>query len=188
MSETPYAFAATTKVSPDLYVEDRGYPCRVERGTEAFSIVDAEFGRILSPGQTATRMEDGSWTVQDGFPMLEDFRARRLSDLHDAWLKAEADGTVQSSAGFVIDADERANRDISGLVTAMEASGVSSTTFCGADNSFHVVSLAQLKAMQLEVIAHAQALYERKWMLRTALEQAQTLEAVQAVKISFGDL
>lgn len=188
MPDNAYAFAVTTKVNDGLYIEDRGYPCRVERGSAAFAIVDAELGKLLSPGQTASRLEDGSWDVQEGFPMLEELRSRRLAKLHDAWLKAEADGTVQSSAGFLIDADERANRDISGLVTAMEASGVSSTTFCGADNTFHTVSLAQLKAMQLEVIAHAQALYERKWTLRTALEQAQTLEAVQAVNISFGDL
>lgn len=187
MSENTYAFAATTKASPDLYVEDRGYPCRVERGTEAFSIVDAELGEILSPGQTAMRMEDGSWSVQDGFPMLEDIRARRLSGLHEAWLEAEASGTVEME-GVAYDCTSRANRDIAGLIVSMEASGTAKVLFCAADNSFHELSLADLKSLQLLVIGHAQALYSRKWELRAALESAQTLEAVQAVQISFEDL
>ena len=90
-----------------------------------------------------------------------------------------------SSAGFVIDATERSNRDIEGLITSMEATGAPEAAFCAADNSFHTVTLEQLRAMRLEVIAYGQALYARKWEVRTAIERAGSVAEVQAVDISF---
>ena len=118
-------------------------------------------------------------------PTLEEARAAALDALNAAFAAAEAGGRVPSSAGFVIDATERSNRDIEGLITSMEATVTPETTFCAADNSFHTVTLEQLRAMRLEVIAHGQALYARKWELRTAIEAAETVEAVQGIVISF---
>lgn len=117
--------------------------------------------------------------------ILEQARADALAELADAFAAAEASGKTMSSAGFVIDATERSNRDIEGLITSMEAGGTQETTFCAADNSFHNVTLEQLKTMRLEVIAYGQALYTRKWTLRSAIETAQSVEAVQAVVINF---
>ena len=118
-------------------------------------------------------------------PTLEEARLVALAALNLAFAAAEASGKVASSVGFVIDATERSNRDIEGLITSMEATGAPETTFCAADNSFHTVTLDQLRTMRLEVIAHGQALYARKWELRTAIEAAETVEAVRAVDISF---
>ena len=128
--------------------------------------------------------------VRFGLPLgelmgLEEARASALARLNAAFAAAEASGKVMSSAGFVIDATERSNRDIEGLITSMEATSTPEITFCAADNSFHTVTLEQLRAMRLEVIAHGQALYTRKWTLRTAIESAQSVEAVQAVDINF---
>lgn len=118
-------------------------------------------------------------------PTLDEARAAALEALNAAFAAAEAEGKVLSSAGFVIDATERSNRDIEGLITSMEATDTPETTFCAADNSFHTVTLDQLRAMRLEVIAHGQALYARKWELRTAIEAAETAEAVKGIVISF---
>lgn len=118
-------------------------------------------------------------------PTLEEARASALARLDIAFAAAEASGKVTSAAGFVIDATERSNRDIEGLITRMEATGTPEAAFCAADNSFHTVTLEQLRAMRLEVIAHGQALYARKWELRTAIETAESTEAVQAVRIDF---
>lgn len=116
---------------------------------------------------------------------LEEARATALARLDAAFSAAEASGKVMSSAGFVIDATERSNRDIEGLITSMEATSTPETTFCAADNSFHTVTLEQLRTMRLEVIAYGQALYTRKWTLRTAIETAPNVEDVQAVDINF---
>ena len=121
-------------------------------------------------------------------PTLDEARAAALGALNAAFAAAEASGKVMSSAGFVIDATERSNRDIEGLITSMEASGTQETTFCAADNSFHSVTLEQLRAMRLEVIACGQALYARKWELRQAIEAAESVEAVRGIGISFAEV
>ena len=132
----------------------------------------------LPEGAVTTRPEKPA-------PTLEEARASALAELADAFAAAEAPGKTMSSAGFVIDATERSNRDIEGLITSLEATSTPETTFCAADNSFHTVTLDQLRTMRLEVIRHGQALYARKWELRTAIEAAQSVEAVQAVDINF---
>ena len=118
-------------------------------------------------------------------PTLEEARAVALARLDAAFSAAEASGKTMSSAGFVIDATERSNRDIDGLIISLEATGAPETTFCAADNSFHTVTLDQLRTMRLEVIRHGQALYARKWELRTAIETAASADAVLAVDIDF---
>lgn len=118
-------------------------------------------------------------------PTLEEARAVALARLDAAFAAAEASGKTMSSAGFVIDATERSNRDIEGLIVSLEATGTPETTFCAADNSFHTVTLDQLRTMRLEVIRHGQALYARKWELRSAIETAASADAVLAVDINF---
>lgn len=118
---------------------------------------------------------------------LAGYKASALERLNAEWLKAEQSGRLQSSVGFAIDATERANRDISGLITDLEATGNTSTTFCAADNSMHEVTLEQLKTMRLEVIRYGQALYAKKWGFRTAIENAASFEEVDAVNISFAE-
>ena len=181
-----YPFRTTFRQDSGTYIEDRGYPHSVRQGDAGWEEVDAEFGTILAIGQTAVRSaDDEGWDVQNGCPMLEDARARRLEALRTAWLEAEKEAVVETAGGWLADADERANRDLEGLITSMEASGVEDAAFCGADNVLRTVSLQELRQMRLLVIAHAQALYARKWELRTALEQAQTFDALDAVQISF---
>lgn len=119
---------------------------------------------------------------------LARYREAALGRLHAAWLEAEGNGKLQSAAGFVIDANERANRDIGGLITMLEASGGSGATFCAADNTMHPVTLEQLRAMRLEVISYGQRLYAAKWAMRAALESAASFDEVDAVNISFEDV
>lgn len=115
---------------------------------------------------------------------LETCKAAKLEILNAAWLDAEANGTVVAD-DIEIDATSRSNRDIEGLIISMEAQEIESTVFCAADNSFHEVTLAQLRDFRLAVIGLGQRLYARKWELRTAIEAAETLEELEAITISF---
>lgn len=115
---------------------------------------------------------------------IDTCKAAYLEILHNTWLAAEANGTVTVD-GITIDATSRSNRDIEGLIISMEAQGIGSTVFCAADNSFHEVTLQQLKDFRLAVIGLGQRLYARKWELRTAIEAAETLEDLEAITISF---
>ena len=143
---------------------------------------------LVSPLNTLVGPEGEIVFSPSAGPTPEEARATALEALNAAFAAAEASGTVMSSAGFVIDATERSNRDIDGLISVMEAGGTQETTFCAADNSFHTVTLGQLRTMRLEVIAHGQALYARKWELRTAIESAETAAAVQGIVISFAEV
>ena len=180
-----YRFRNTSRQDATTFIEDRGYPHIVAEGDELYGTLLAKFGELLEPGQTAVRDASGEgWDVVDGCPMLEDARIRKLEGLRKAWLAAEADGTVTMD-GVAYDCNDRANRDIAGLIASMEATGTETVQFCAADNSFHALSLADLKALQLLVIGHAQALYARKWELRTLIEAAETFADLDAVQISF---
>lgn len=180
-----YRFRSTFRQDASTFVEDRSYPHIVAEGDELYGTLLAEFGEILEPGQTAVRDASGDgWDVEDGSPMLEDARARKLEALRKAWLAAEASGTVAMN-GVDYDCNDRANRDIAGLIASMEATSAEAVQFCAADNSFHELALADLKALQLLVIGHAQALYARKWELRTLIEAAETFADLDAVQISF---
>lgn len=119
---------------------------------------------------------------------LIEARAAHLQKLAERFEHAEAFGHFGSALGFEVDATERANRDVSGLVTLMESTGQASVPFCDYGNVMRPVALAALKALQLELIAHGQLLYARKWTLREAILTAETIEAVQNIEINFDDL
>ena len=130
---------------------------------------------------------DGNWYEKGHAPQkpLEEARAAKLTELNTAFTSASETAHCMSSAGFEINADETANRNISSLIIALEASTHKSVRFCAYDNSFHDVTLAQLKTMQLEIIANAQAIYARKWVLRELINVAETVESLNAIVIDF---
>ena len=118
-------------------------------------------------------------------PSLEELKKNKLQELNIKFLEAEEDGTLDSSVGFTIDATERSNRDIDGLIKSLEATKQDNTRFCAADNTFHEVTLEQLKTMQLEVITYGQQLYTKKWQYREQINQAQSKEELDKIKIKF---
>lgn len=85
-----YAFANTYKKDADAYVEDRGFLRTVSRGGEDFDVVDAQFGEMLRPGQTAVHSADGEgWEVVDGdavTPVYAEPLAKALRAKRDALL------------------------------------------------------------------------------------------------------
>ena len=116
-------------------------------------------------------------------PSFEELKAMKLEALSEAQLDAEASAHIQSSVGFEIDANDRANRDISGLlVTTKETDTVN---FCDYHNQLHPVTLAELKVMQAEIIQNAQSIYAQKWAYRDAINVAKTTEELDAIEIKF---
>ena len=132
---------------------------------------------------------DGNWYEKGHAPQkpLDEAKATRLAELKDAFEKASSEAHCLSSLGFKIDADETANRNVTSLIVALEATGEETVPFCAYDNTFHNVTLAQLKTMQLEIIAHARTLYARKWAWREAMAGATSVEELDAIKIVFSE-
>lgn len=117
---------------------------------------------------------------------VEATRGRKQEELANAFTKATATAHLTCSLGFDIDANDAANRNVSGLVTLMEAEGApESLQFCDYNNEIHTVTLADLRVMQQEIIANGSALYARKWALRDAINIAATAEELNAITISF---
>ena len=113
-------------------------------------------------------------------------RTRKREELAAAFAKATATAHLTSSLGFEIDANDAANRNVSGLVTLMEAEGApENLPFCDYNNEIHSVTLAGLRVMQQEIIANGSALYARKWAFRDAINAAATAEELNAITISF---
>lgn len=132
---------------------------------------------------------DGTWYEKGHAPQrpLEEARTEKLAELEAAFDTASHKAHCTSSVGFEIDADETANRNVSSLIVAMEANGEDSVLFCAYDNTFHEVTLDQLRIMQIEIITHARAVYARKWALREAIEAAQSVVELESLSISFSE-
>lgn len=116
-------------------------------------------------------------------PSLEEAKTLKLAELH-AVFSAESDNAhCLSSAGFEINADDVANRNIEGLVFVLTDG--ESTLFRAYDNRFYDVTREQLETMRKEIVFNSQRLYQRKWQLEAAIEAAKTPDELKAVDISF---
>lgn len=122
-------------------------------------------------------------------PTLEELKQRKLNQLEQSFLRwYETDATVVSSLGFTADSDARSMMDVSGLVTTLEAvpeESRSTVAFMDSSNTPHLLTLEQVKVLQLEIIQNGQAAYQQKWTLRTAIESAEDKEALDAITIEF---
>lgn len=116
---------------------------------------------------------------------LNRLKQNKLNILNTKFLEAENNGTLESSVGFTIDATEGSNRDINGLIDSLEYTKEEKVMFCAADNTFHEVTLDNLKTMQLEVIAFGQQLYTKKWQYREQINNAQSKEELDKIEIKF---
>ncbi len=128
----------------------------------------------------------------DPVPSLDEQKAAKTSTLERAFLQwYEADAVVTSSLGFVADSDVRAVTDVSGLITVAEATpeeARATVAFMDHENVPHMLSLEQLKVLQLEIIQNGQSAYQQKWALRTAIESAENAEALNVIEIKFEGL
>ena len=120
---------------------------------------------------------------------LEEVKVQKLAELEQKFLAwYETDAIVTSSLGFVADSDARALMDTSGLVTTLEAQpeeARGTVAFMDHNNVPHQLTLDQMKTGNLEIIQNGQSAYAQKWALRTAIEAAETTEAVNAIEIEF---
>lgn len=115
-------------------------------------------------------------------PGLDEAKAAGLGELESAFNEASQKAHCMSSAGFEIDADEIANRNIEGLVLVMQAG--ETTLFRAYDNSFHEVTREQLEIMRKEIVINSQYLYQAKWTFEAQIMQAQTEETLVDIDIT----
>lgn len=107
-----------------------------------------------------------------------------LNKLNDAFNTLSY--SIKSSLGFTIDADDVANRNLNGLLRMM--TDESTVEFCDFDNNFHTLTKENVNTMLDEITLNAQNLYSQKWVIRTAIESAETVEELSFVTIHFNML
>ena len=88
---------------------------------------------------------------------------------------------IKSSLGFSINADLRSQNNLRGLI----AIGIEPVNFMTADNSVQSLSLEQLNVLLNECAKNGQHLYLLKWQYRERIEQAKTVEELNAIEFNF---
>ena len=113
--------------------------------------------------------------------ILSETRLQKLSELKTKSLQALDTAYVLSSLGFKVDANTTAVRDLEGLVII----GADTVMFCDFDNEFHPLNKEQVLTLQREVLLNGQNLYAQKWSFRKRINEAETVEAINAIEIHF---
>lgn len=116
-------------------------------------------------------------------PELEAYKEQRKTELNTLHEAAEQEAHILSSLGFEIDANDRANRDVTGLLVTTPEEGV--VTFMDYSNQSHTVTRANLEVMQKEIIENAQYLYTQKWQYRAQIDACESSYALSQLNFQF---
>ena len=131
---------------------------------------------------------NGSYYLKGYAPSqpLDELKSEKLSEL--AAIASKFDNQlfnnemiIKSSLGFSINADLRSQNNLRGLI----AVGVEPVNFMTADNSVQSLTLEQLNVLLNECAQNVQHLYLLKWQYREQIEQAKTVEELNAIKFKF---
>ena len=117
---------------------------------------------------------------------LSELKSDKLAELTAITSKFDnqlvnTDMIIKSSLGFNINADLRSQNNLRGLI----AVGVEPVNFMTADNSVKSLTLEQLNILLNECAQNVQHLYLLKWQYREQIEQAKTVEELNAIKFKF---
>lgn len=121
-------------------------------------------------------------TPEEEAERLAAAKSTKLADIKSAFTAAEANGFVDSTLGFRIDATRRSIDDIEGLIDLVSSGAMTApVTFRGYDNTYHNLSLDQLNTLRIEAKGRGPILYAKKWELEAAVDKALTVEEVQTI-------
>ncbi len=136
------------------------------------------------------RLDAEAAAAEAEYNKLENVVARKLDELNAKLeeTKTSSAAHITSSIGYVVNANTTAKTNVDGLITAMEAQGLSTVNFMTFDNSLAALTLEQLKTLQLELISYGNNLYAKKWSLRAQIEACTTKEEVDAIVIDYSDV
>lgn len=127
-------------------------------------------------------LESVTHTPEEEARRLAEAKSTKLADIKSAFAAAEANGFVDSTLGFRIDATRRSIDDIEGLIDLVSSGAMTApVTFRGYDNTYHNLSLDQLNTLRIEAKGRGPILYAKKWELEAALDKALTVEEVQTI-------
>lgn len=137
----------------------------------------------IEPLEDGTRRFQIVGVTKPPLPELEVYKEQRKTELNTLHETAEEEAHILSSLGFEIDANERANRDITGLLlTTKEGETVK---FCDYSNIMRDITRTELETMQIEIVKNAQSLYSQKWLYRSQIDKTSTSEELEQLNFTF---
>lgn len=126
-------------------------------------------------------------------PSLDVLKSQKMVELEERFVeyRQSSDTFIESSLGFRVNANVTAFDNVSGLVAQLQyrqENGEANPTigFMTFDDELVTLSLADLKKLQVEISENGSLAYAKKWAIRTAIEQAQNEEELNAIDITFG--
>lgn len=122
-------------------------------------------------------------TIED----MKELKFEQLTEAFNNWMDS-SDSSMASSTGYTVNANNTAKKNIDGLITAMESTKTEKVSFMCFDNTLALLTLQELKTIQIELIQYGSALYARKWQYRSQIENAKTIEEVSSIKFDFSDV
>lgn len=124
--------------------------------------------------------------LADGEITMDALRGDKLARMKAAFDATNTHtGYCTSSLGFVVDATRTSLLDVQGLVKVLAATGQDTALFRDYHNQYHQLGPQNLQTIELEIITYGQWCYGRKWELEQAIAAADSVEDLDAIRISF---
>ena len=184
-----FKFSAPENLHAIQWSVDSGH-CEFNDGTSNRELRERDYDEVILPyvrlwEAENRRVEQKRAEDEIEYNKLPNVKERMLAELTFALKQVRETAWVKSSLGFKADANDVANTNVEGLIKSLTALGESSTIFCDHDNEEHLVTVDDLRVLQLEIIRNGQNLYRQKWAIRDAIKAASRRETLDAIKINF---
>lgn len=118
---------------------------------------------------------------------MKELKLEQLTEAFNNWMDS-SNSSMASSTGYTVNANNTAKKNIDGIITAMESTKIEKVSFMCFDNTLALLTLQELKTIQIELIQYGSALYARKWQYRSQIENAKTIEEASSIKFDFSDV
>lgn len=129
------------------------------------------------------------WEMGDCLLTLEELKAKKLQELKtasDAFeVNLNSEMIIQSSIGFPMNADRRSQQNIQGQLTIMQARTLSTIPYRCGDNVTRDLTAEQLQTVYGEQLANGASLYNQKWAMEDAINNAQSLDELKKIEVKF---
>ena len=133
---------------------------------------------MTDDGKYQYRIADGAVVENDVSPTLDELKAKKRAEMAAARYAAEISGVTLS--GATIRTDRESQALITGAALAASHDENYSVTW-KAKNGFVTLTAAQIIAVAQAVRAHVEACFDREAELQTAIEAADSAEALDEI-------
>jgi len=118
-------------------------------------------------------------------PTLEEVRERKLRHLTEGFVD-RVSGSITTSQGYLMQFDTTDSLKMQGAIQLLEATGATEGYLTQVnDETVYNVPLDVMKTVLVEMLSAYAACHARKQELRAAIKAAQTVEDLDAIKITW---